>query len=93
MALLKWLGYDSRSFSPVRQQISPVVTKGRNEYHQVLRLLLYEKVFGRPEKDGLLHHGEDERTRQRQPTDKNPVEKEVGEDLGKHKFVVPTATE
>ena len=60
---------------------------------EVLHLLPHEKVFGRSQEDGLLHHGRDERTRQGQPADENPVEKEVRENPGEHKFVVPTASE
>ena len=68
-------------------------SKGRDEHRQVLRLLPHEKVFGRSEKDGLLHHGRDERTRQGQPADENPVEKEVRQNPGKHKALVSATPE
>ena len=68
-------------------------SKGRDEHRQVLRLLPYENVFERSQKDGLLHHGRDERTRQGQPADENLVEKEVRQNPGKHKPLVPTTPE
>ena len=67
-------------------------SKSHGEHCEVLHLLPHEKVFVRPEKDGLLHHGRDDRTCQDQPADKNPVEKEVHQNLGKHKPLLPTAS-
>ena len=68
-------------------------SEGCGEHCEVPHILLHEKVFGRSQKAGLLHHGRDERTRQDQPTNENLMKKEVCEDPGEHKSVVPTAPE
>ena len=68
-------------------------SEGRGEHCEVPHILPHEKVFGRSQKAGLLHHGRDERTRQDQPANENLMKKEVCEDPGEHKSVVPTAPE